>query len=469
MDTLFESDAASEHRLDPTHPAPAVDDRPLAARMRPDTLADFVGQTHLLGGDSALRTAIEQGKPHSMILHGPPGTGKTTLARILAEHSRAVFEELSAVQAGRAEVRAVLERAAHRRATGGAATVFFLDEIHRFNKAQQDALLPAVEDGLVTLIGATTENPAFEVNGALLSRTRVYALQALSAEEVGEVLRRAVARGERRAGGRDGEDSSGRPGEDPDAEIGVDDEAIDFLAARSEGDARTALNALELALATAAELGERSVSIARAEDALQRRAVLYDKKGDRHYDYISAWIKATRGSDPDASLYYLAVMLEGGEDPRFIVRRMVILASEDIGNADPAALTVAVAAAQAVEHVGLPEAKFALAQAAIYLALAPKSNSAGRALGAAQRHVREHGAAPAPGWLRSDPRPPRPGQDQDPGGRALIYDNPHDHPGHVSPQELLPEGVVGERFYEPGDAEAELVRRLAQIRGMRGR
>jgi putative ATPase len=435
MDTLFDEDAGSDLEL---RSVPAGDDRPLAARMRPSTLSDFVGQTHLLGSDSGLRTAIEQGHPHSMILYGPPGTGKTTLARILAEHSRATFEELSAVQAGRAEVRAVLERAAHRRATGGPPTVFFLDEIHRFNKAQQDALLPAVEEGLVTLIGATTENPAFEVNGALLSRMRVYALQALSTEEVGAVLRRAAV-------------GDATP---------IDEEAIDFLAARSEGDARTALNALELALTTAAELGEKRVSIARSEDALQRRAVLYDKKGDRHYDYISAWIKATRGSDPDASLYYLAVMLEGGEDPRFIVRRMVILASEDVGNADPNALSVAVAAAQAVEHVGLPEAKFALAQAAIYLALAPKSNLAGRALGAAERHMREHGAAPVPGWLRSGPRP-----GQEVGG----YDYPHDHPGHVSPQELLPEGVAGVRFYAPDDdAEKLMAERLEEIRRARG-
>jgi len=460
MDTLFESDAGAG---DPEAGRDsAEDDRPLAARMRPATLADFVGQTHLLGDDSALRTAIEHGHPHSMVLYGPPGTGKTTLARMVAEHSQAIFEELSAVQAGRAEVRAVLERAAHRRASGGGAggtqTVFFLDEIHRFNKAQQDALLPAVEDGLITLIGATTENPAFEVNGALLSRTRVYALQALSDEEVATVLRRAVAR-----------DGREREADDADcgAEIGVDDDAIDFLAARSEGDARTALNALELALATAAELGEGSVTIARAEDALQRRAVLYDKGGDRHYDYISAWIKATRGSDPDASLYYLAVMLEGGEDPRFIVRRMVIFASEDIGNADPGALGVATAAAAAVERVGMPEAKFALAQTAIYLAVAPKSNAAGRALGAAQTHVREHGAAPVPGWLRSGPRP---GQDENPpevGG--LSYDNPHSHPGHLAAQELLPEGVVGARFYEPDEAEAELARRLEQIRRLRGR
>jgi putative ATPase len=332
----------------------------------------------------------------------------------------------------------VIERAAHRRSMNGAETIFFLDEIHRFNKAQQDALLPAVEEGLITLIGATTENPAFEVNGALLSRLRVYALLPLSATEVELLLRRASSE----------EDS-----------IEVEQEALGFLAARSEGDARTALNALELAGATAAELGEERVTLARVEDALQRRAVLFDKQGDRHYDYISAWIKATRGSDPDASLYYLAVMLEGGEDPRFIVRRMVILASEDIGNADPGALSLATAAALAVDRVGLPEARYALAQAAIYLALAPKSDAAGRALAAAEAHVREHGAAPAPGWLRPGARP-----GQQTGG----YDSPHGRPGHVSPQELLPEGVVGERFYEPEEAEAELAVRLREIRLARG-
>ncbi|HTZ85268.1 MAG TPA: replication-associated recombination protein A [Solirubrobacteraceae bacterium] len=449
--TLFDSEPAPpEERGD--------DSRPLAVRMRPRSLDQFVGQGHLLGEGSALRIAIEQGRAHSMVLYGPPGTGKTTLARMVAEHSRAAFEELSAVQAGRAEVRAVIERAEHRRSLGGEQTVLFLDEIHRFNKAQQDALLPAVEEGLVTLIGATTENPAFEVNGALLSRVRVYALKALEPAEVAELLRRAVD-----VDGNAGVESvtgvENSAGAESAAEPAVDAEAIDFLAARSEGDARTALNALELARETAAEAGEPSVTVARAEDALQRRAVLYDKGGDRHYDYASAWIKATRGSDPDASLYYLAVMLEGGEDPRFIVRRMVILASEDIGNADPQALSVATAAAAAVEHVGLPEATYALAQAAIYLALAPKSNAAGKALGAARRHVREYGAQPAPSWLRSGPRP---------GQEKAEYDNPHNHPGHLGPQRLLPEGVEGARFYEPDDAEAELAQRLREIRAARG-
>ncbi|HEY2537751.1 MAG TPA: replication-associated recombination protein A [Solirubrobacteraceae bacterium] len=479
METLFEDGDIDDSAPNRSARTRATGDsavaHPLAVRMRPGRLEEFVGQSHLLGEGSGLRTAIEQGRPHSMVLYGPPGTGKTTLARLVASNSDASFEELSAVQAGRAEVRAVIERAAHRR-TLGTPTVLFLDEIHRFNKAQQDALLPAVEDGLVTLIGATTENPAFEVNGALLSRLRVYALQALSAQEVATVLQRALAReetttpplapsrtGEAERGGeeeRGGEDHAEGNSASEASAVEVAEEAIEFLAARSAGDARTALNALELALETAAELGEPRVDVARVEDALQRKAVLYDKRGDRHYDYISAWIKATRGSDPDASLYYLAVMLEGGEDPRFIVRRMVILASEDVGNADPNALTVAVAAAQAVEHVGLPEATFALAQAAIYLALAPKSNAAGRSLSAARAHVREHGAAPVPPWLRPGARP---------GLQVGGYDYPHDHPGQLSPQELAPEGVVGERFYRPGETEARLAERLEEVRRLRGR
>src|SRR4051812_20511897 len=409
--------------------------------MRPRGLEEYVGQEHLLGPGSALRTALESGRPHSMILYGPPGTGKTTLARLAAEHADAAFEELSAVQAGRAEVREVIARARERR-RGGRSTIFFLDEIHRFNKAQQDALLPAVEEGLLTLIGATTENPYFEVNSALLSRTQIYELHALTEADVEGLLRRAIDRDEL-------------------PKVAVPDDVIAFLAARSGGDARAALNALELAATTAH--GE-AITLADAEDAMQRKAVLYDKGGDQHYDYISAWIKSTRGSDPDASLYYLAAMIEGGEDPRFIVRRMIVLASEDVGNADPHALSVAVAAASAVEHVGLPECQFALAQAAIYLSLAPKSDAVKRAMGEVHRHIREAGAKPPPPPLRSAAYPAARKL-----GRGRGYDYPHEHPGHINDQEHMPEGLEGLRFYFPDEGEPDVRERLEALRRARGR
>ena len=441
MERLFN---APEEPPEEQGPEAAPTDGPLAARMRPRSLADFVGQEHLLGEGSALRAALESGRTHSMVLFGPPGTGKTTLARLAAEHADAAFEELSAVNAGRAEVRAVIERARQRR-DSGRATIFFLDEIHRFNKAQQDALLPAVEEGLVTLIGATTENPYFEVNNALLSRAQVYELRSLTAEQVQGLLQRAL----------DGGECSG---------VAVGSDVLEFLSARSGGDARSALNALELACATARMRDEPSVGLADAEDAMQQKAVLYDKGGDQHYDYASAWIKSTRGSDPDASLYYLAAMLEGGEDPRFIVRRMIILASEDIGNADPRALEVAVAAAGAVEHVGLPEAQYALAQAAIYLSLAPKSNAATRAIGAAREHIRERGADIPPGPLRSAAYPAARKL-----GRGIGYDYPHSHPGGVNDQEHLPEGLEDLRFYDPKEMEPRQRERLEELRRARGR
>ncbi|MDQ2760112.1 MAG: replication-associated recombination protein A [Actinomycetota bacterium] len=435
MERLF----ATEEPVPSSDGAPAAlpAGAPLATRVRPRTVAELVGQERLLAPGSALRRAIEEGHPHSMILHGPPGSGKTTLARIVAAAAHAVLEEESAVAAGKAEVRAVIQRARQRLASTQTRTIFFLDEIHRFNKAQQDALLPVVEDGLLTLIGATTENPYFEVNSALLSRTHVYELEPLSPAEIRVLLDRAVARGE--CG--------------PQAALAG--QALQFLAERSAGDARTALGGLELACEAAGP--DQPVTLAHAEDALQRRALLYDRKADRHYDTISAWIKATRGSDPDASLYYLAVMLEGGEDPRFIVRRMVVLASEDIGNADPRALSVATAAAAAVEHVGLPECQFALAQAAIYLSLAPKSDAVKRAVFAAREQIREAGAQPPPPHLRSST--PKNGG----------YDNPHRRPGHVSPQELLPDAAIGSRFYEPDGAEQALRARLEEIRRARGR
>ncbi len=441
---LFDSEdrSGTERRT----PVPAGE-APLAVRMRPRSLGELVGQEHLLGPGSALRTAIETGEPHSMILYGPPGSGKTTLARIVAGAAQGAFEEESAVNAGRAEVRAMIERAAERRRATDQPTIFFLDEIHRFNKAQQDALLPAVEEGLVTLIGATTENPYFEVNSALLSRSQIYELRELEPHQIRALLERALADRDRGIA-------------DPPR---VTDEALELLAGRSGGDVRTAFGALERAV-EAVRAGNGEVELAVAEDALQRKAVSFDKQGDRHYDYASALIKSLRGSDPDAAIYYLAAMLEGGEDPRFIARRMVILASEDIGNADPQALLVATAAGQAVDRVGLPECALNLAQAAAYLALAPKSNASTTAISAAMRHIDEHGAKLPPDHLRDAHYA---GARKLGRGQGYVY--PHEEPGGIAGQPLLPAELEDQRFYEPTDRgfEAELGERLRRARGKR--
>ena len=388
--------------------------------MRPKALDELVGQEHILGEGSALRTAIEGGHPHSAILYGPPGAGKTTLARIAAAGADGAFEEESAVNAGKAEIRGVIERARERRKGAGRPTILFLDEIHRFNKAQQDALLPAVESGLITLIGATTENPYFEVNSALLSRSQIYELEPLSDEDLEVIVRRGA--------------------EHLGAELS--DDLVALVARRAGGDARAALNTLELAAQTAGAEGvpleERHV-----EDAARRRRVVYDKGGDAHYDFTSAFIKAIRGSDPDAALYYLASMLEGGEDPRFIARRLIVHASEDIGMADSRALLVAVAAAHAVEHVGLPEARLNLAHATIYLARAPKSNAVIKAIGAASQDVREHGALQPPKALRDAHYP---GAKKLGHGQGYVYP-PNDPSGYDA--DYLPDELKGRTYYEP--------------------
>ena len=392
---------------------------PLAQRLRPRTLDEFVGQVHVLGEGSALRLAIAEDRVRSSIFYGPPGSGKTTLARIVAATTGSAFEELSAVSATVKDVREILAHARERLGTDNRRTILFLDEIHRFNKAQQDALLPAVEEGLVTLIGATTENPYFEVNSALLSRCQIYELEPLSLEEMQEIVRRGAR------------------------EVGAElpDELVALTARRSGGDARNALNIVELAAETARAEGA-AVSEAHIEDAARKRPVVYDKNADAHYDFTSAFIKSMRGSDPDAAVYYLAAMLEGGEDARFVARRMIVLASEDIGNADPRALLVAVAAAQAVEHVGLPEARLNLAQAVIYLARAPKSNASYVAINEATADVREHGNV----------RPPKSLRDSSYYGRRLGhgegYIYPHDDPRGFE-VDYLPEELKGRRYYRP--------------------
>jgi putative ATPase len=395
---------------------------PLAQRLRPRTLDEFVGQVHVLGEGTALRQAIAQDRVRSSIFYGPPGSGKTTLARIVAATTGAAFEELSAVSATVKDVREVLARARERLGGNGRRTILFLDEIHRFNKAQQDALLPAVEDGLVTLIGATTENPYYEVNSALLSRVQVYELETLSTEEMAVVVRRGLT------------------------EVGAEapDDIVELIARRAGGDARSALNIVELASETArGPITEHNV-----EDAARKRPIVYDKASDAHYDFTSAFIKSMRGSDPQAAVYYLAAMLEGGEDARFIARRMIVLASEDIGNADPRALLVAVAAAHAVEHVGLPEARLNLAQAAIYLARAPKSNASYVALNEATADVRARGNVPPPKALRDGSwYGRRLGH-----GEGYVY--PHDDPSGFE-ADHLPDELKGRTYYRPSGSGEE--------------
>jgi putative ATPase len=409
----------------PLEDAPKVSDdanvkAPLAARMRPRTLDEVVGQMHLTGPGTMLRALVERDELRSAILWGPPGTGKTTIAHIVADRTSSPVEKLSAISSGVADVRKVIANA---RKFG--RTVLFLDEIHRFNRAQQDAFLGAVEEGVLILIGATTENPFFEVNSPLISRSLLFRLEPLGPDAVREVLQRALS------------DERGLPG------TTADDDALDWIATKVGGDARVAMNAIEVAAAVASSRGDGRVTLADAQAALERRVVRYDKSQDRHYDVISAFIKSLRGSDPDAALFWLTEMIEGGEDARFIVRRMIVLASEDIGMADPQALSVAVAAANAVEHVGLPEASYNLAQAAIYLATAPKSNAVAKALWAAQGDAKER-SLEVPMHLR----------DTSYRGAAKLghgkgYKYPHDFPGNTVEQEYRPKELEGRRYYVP--------------------
>ena len=416
--------------------------QPLAARMRPATLSEFVGQEHFLGEDKLLRRLLKADRLGSVIFYGPPGTGKTTLAWLLARESRSVFHQLSAVTAGVKDLRETLTQARDRLSTSGQRTLLFVDEIHRFNKAQQDVLLPDVEEGIVVLVGATTENPFFTINSALVSRSRIFQFQPLSGEQIKTLLRRALA-DERRGLGR--------------YQVVMREEALDFLAEVSDGDARQALSALEIGVLSA---NRAPVDFTRqlAEESVQRKALQYDRQGDAHYDSISALIKSIRGSDPDAALYWLARMLEGGEDVRFLARRIVILASEDVGNADPAALPLAVAAAQACELVGLPECQLTLAQAVTYLACAPKSNAATVGIGEARRDVREGRTLPVPVRLRDAHYP---GAQRLGHGEGYLY--AHDEPEGVASQDYL--GVTRE-YYRPTDRgfERELAVRLEAIR-----
>ena len=417
---------------------------PLAARMRPQTFAEFVGQEHLVAGGRVLRKCIEADQLPSMVFWGPPGSGKTTLAHIIANVTRAHFSPLSAVSAGVADLRRVIEEARKRLKSSGQKTILFVDEIHRFNKAQQDAVLPFVESGTVTFIGATTENPSFEVISPLLSRCRVFRLNLLSDDDVRLIVERAI---------KDKESGLGKH------LITVGEEALRHLVAMSNGDARVALNALEMAVFATVpdDDGLRSIDLSAVEEALQHRALLYDKSGDQHYDLISALHKSLRGSDPDASLYWLGRMLEAGEDPLYIARRLMRFASEDVGMADPQALVVAVAAQQAVHFIGLPEGNLALAEAVVYLATAPKSNSLYRAYSRVQKDIQQGRNEPVPLHLRN------PVTDlMRQMGHGQGYKYAHDYPGHFVEQQNLPTSLQGKHYYIPGDQghEKEIADRL---------
>ncbi len=405
---------------------------PLADRMRPQTLNEIVGQDHIIGKGRLLRRAIQADRLFSsIILYGPPGTGKTTLARVISNMTKAHFENLSAVLAGVGDLRKVIAEATERRRLYQRRTILFIDEVHRWNKSQQDALLPHVETGLLTLIGATTQNPYFDVIKALVSRSRIFELVSLNEDDIRQLLLRALA---------DVEHGYGK------LDVEVAPDAMRHLSHMAGGDARNALNALELAVETTPPdiEGKIHISLDVAQESIQKRAVLYDKNDDAHYDTISAFIKSVRGSDPDAALYWLAKMLYAGEDPRFILRRLIILAGEDIGMADPMGLVVANAAAQAFEYIGLPEGIFPITEATLYLATAPKSNSA-FAYHAALHEIGENGAGPVPIHLMDSSR------DAKGLGHGQGYDYPHDHDGHWTPQQYLPKSILGHVFYHPSD------------------
>ncbi len=416
---------------------------PLADRMRPQTLDEIVGQDHIIGEGRLLRRAIQADRLFSsIILYGPPGTGKTTLARVISNLTKAHFESLSAVLAGVADLRRVIAEAKERRRLYQRRTILFIDEVHRWNKSQQDALLPHVETGLLTLIGATTENPYFDVIKALVSRSRIFEMHSLEEADIRQLLERALADPERGYGKRD---------------VVLQPDALSHLMHMAGGDARNALNALELAVETTPpdETGQIQIDLDAAQESIQKRAVLYDKSDDAHYDTISAFIKSVRGSDPDAALYWLAKMLYAGEDPRFILRRLIILAGEDIGLADPMGLVVANAAAQAYEYIGLPEGIFPITEATLYLATAPKSNSA-LAYHAALAEIESNGAGPVPIHLMDASR------DAKGLGHGQGYDYPHQHSGHWTPQQYLPKNMVGKVFYKPSSQgyEAEVQDRV---------